>query len=361
MLGFALFLTACSLPRSAALQSEVVGEANRENPTIQVVPVTRELTPMLAHWPATGWKGHYNWLGADRGPDSAIITAGDEMEIVIWDNQENSLLSSNGTKATTIPKTTVSSSGSVFIPYVGDVMVRGLTTDDARELLQEKLEGIAPTAQVQLTVTPGRNNSVDVVAGVGVPGRYPLENRNTTILSVIAQAGGINPGLTHPLVHLHRGSASYETRAERLMADPARNVRLRGGDQIVVTEDDRSFNVLGAAGTQNVMNFVKEHLTAMEALSVMGGIQGQRADPKGVLILREYGPDQLAPGMEGPDLQQVVFTIDLTSADGLFAARQFRINPGDTLLATESPISAARTVIGLFGTVIGVTGTVNNL
>ncbi|MDR9395333.1 MAG: polysaccharide biosynthesis/export family protein [Roseovarius sp.] len=361
VLGLAVMLAGCSLPRSAALQSEIVNEANREEPTIQVVPVTREMTPMLADWPATGWDGYYRWFGNGRGPDSSIIRTGDELDIVIWDNQENSLLSSGGSKSTPIPATVVSSSGNVFIPYVGDVAVRGMTADAARERLQKKLEGIAPTAQVQLAVKPGRNNSIDMVAGVGSPGRYPLENRNTKILGVIAQAGGIIPALRHPLVRLQRGTESYETRAERLMADPARNVRVRGGDQIIVTEDDRTFNVLGAAGTQEVMNFRKESMSAMEALSAMGGLQGSRADPKGILVLREYEAEDLKPGTDGPDMQQVVFTMDLTSADGLFAARQFEINPDDTLLATESPISAARTIVGLFGTVIGVTSSANNL
>jgi len=54
-------------------------------------------------------------------------------------------------------------------------------------------------------------------------------------------------------------------------------------------------------------------------------------------------------------MQQVVFTFDLTSADGLFAARNFRINPNDTVLATESPITMAQTVFSLVGTAFGLT------
>ncbi len=102
-------------------------------------------------------------------------------------------------------------------------------------------------------------------------------------------------------------------------------------------------------------------MSAMEALSAMGGLQDSRADPKGILILREYDAEDLKPGLSGPDLRQVVFTVDLTSADGLFAARQFQIQPADTLLATESPVVAAQTILGLLGTVVGFTATANNL
>lgn len=51
----------------------------------------------------------------------------------------------------------------------------------------------------------------------------------------------------------------------------------------------------------------------------------------------------------------MVFAFDLTSADGLFAARKFEIEPGDTVLATESPVNNARTILGLVGTTFGLT------
>ena len=354
-------LAGCSLPRGAALQSEILSEQASGTPSFQVVEVTRARVAELAQWPVTGWAGHYHWFGRDRAPDSAVILTGDMLDMSVWESQENSLLAGMGSKMTTLPRMTVSESGTVFVPYVGDVEVRGLTEGAARNRLQTRLEEIAPAVQVQLAVTPGRNNAVDLVGGVASPGRYPLDSRATTILSVIAQGGGIDPGLRNPVVRLHRDGRGHDILAADLLRSPARNVRVRGGDQITIVEDDRSFNVLGAAGIQQVVPFERETLTAMEALSLMGGLQASRANPKGVLVLRDYAATDLGPGMAGPDMEQVVFTLDLTSADGLFAARQFRINPGDTVLATESPVTGARSILGLLGTVVGVTGTVNDL
>jgi len=319
------------------------------------------MTPVLDDWPATGWHGHYHWFSRDRGPDSNVIQVGDVVSIVVWESEDNSLLSAPGSNLVEMPEQEVSASGKVFLPYVGNLSLRGLTSDAARKRIQDRFEEIAPSAQVQISVVAGRNNSIDLVGGFAAPGSYPLESRNTKILSAIAQGGGVKDSLRNPLLRLHRGGKIYETPVDALLEDARRNVRLRGGDQIAVVEDDRSFNVLGAAGNQQVLYFEKENMSAMEALSAMGGLEASRANPKGVLVLREYEADDLKPGPSGPDMQQVVFTIDLTSADGLFAARQFQINPDDTLLATESPVNAARTILGLFGTVIGVTGTANNL
>ena len=355
-----LVAAACSLPGGAARQTDVLRPPESGSPAFQIVEVTRARVAELARWPVTGWSGGYHWPEAGRGPDSAVIRSGDLLDLSIWDSQENSLLATPDTRLTEVPTMTVTSSGAVFMPYVGEVVVGGLGTDEARARLQAALSDIAPSAQVQLAVEPGRNNTVDVVSGVGEPGRYPLESRNTRILSVLAEAGGIDPGLRHPLVVLQRDGHRFEARAETILREPARNVLMRGGDQVVVIEDDRSFNALGAAGTQKVIHFEKERMTAMEAVSAMGGLTASRADPKGLLILRDY-PVEALRAEPGPEMPQVVFSLDLSSADGLFAARAFPVHPGDTVLATESPVTRVQSVLGLFGTLVGIGATANTL
>jgi polysaccharide biosynthesis/export protein len=52
-------------------------------------------------------------------------------------------------------------------------------------------------------------------------------------------------------------------------------------------------------------------------------------------------------------MRNVIFTFDLTTAGGLFAARNFKVNPLDTVLATESPLAAVNTVFGLARSVVG--------
>jgi len=358
LLGLAL--GACSLPSGAALQGDVLRAQESEAAPFQVVAVTRANVDALARWPVTGWSGGYHWPQAGRGPDSAVIRSGDRVDISIWDTQENSLLATPDTRLTEVPTMTVNALGAVFMPYVGEVVVKGLTADKARARLQASLGDIAPSAQVQISVLPGRNNAVDVVAGVGTPGRYPLDSRNTRILSVLAGAGGIDAGLRHPLVVLQRRGQRYEVRAEALFGEPARNILMRGGDHLLVVEDSRSFNALGAAGEQKVIHFETESMTAMEAVSAMGGLRAARADPKGLLVLRDY-PAGALDAQPGPEQQQVVFTLDLSRADGLFAARAFPIHPGDTVLATESPVTRVQTILGLFGTVVGIGATTNNL
>lgn len=352
MLGLSV-LAACSTPRGAALQSEVLRGQNDENAEFQVVEITKETVAQVAHWPPTGWPGSYAWLPNSSGVNSPLIASGDKISLVIWDPQSNSLIAANGQRYVSLPNLTVSPEGTLFVPYVGDIEVRGKTPSQVRQEIETALAPTVPSAQVQLTVDVGRLNSVDVVTGVGRAGPYPLMDRNTTILSLIAQAGGISTNLRNPLVRLIRNGKTYEIRSESLFSDASKNVLLKGGDKVFVEEDRRYFTTLGATGREELIYFDREEVSAMEALSRVGGLVDARADPKGILVLRNYPESTLRQDMSGPQKTQVVFTIDLTTAGGLFAARSFEINPDDTILVTESPVVAATSIMGLIGTAFG--------
>jgi polysaccharide export outer membrane protein len=273
---------------------------------------------------------------------------------VIWDNQENSLLTPLDSKNVAINALTVSPDGTIFVPYINEVPVGGSTPERAREMIEERLEIVVPDAQVQLSVQVGPDNSVDAVRGFASPGSYPLPNRNFSVLGLVSAAGGISSELKNPLIRVIRDGTSYEIRADTLFERPATNVVLRGGDQVSVEEDQRYFVALGATGTETIVPFAKENITAIEALALLGGINDTRANPKGILVLREYSRKDLRSDGSGPVKTQVVFSIDLTSADDLFAARKFQINPQDLVMATESAVGSVRTVFGLIGSVVGV-------
>lgn len=350
-----LSVAACSLPRGAAVQSEVVREARADAPSFDVVAVTRDTVRRVAGWPATGWHGHFHWPAATDGSTASVIRTGDSLDVTIWDSQDNSLITNPGERFTRVEDVVVGPDGTIFLPYIERVSVRGLTPERVRGRLQSRLEAIAPSAQVQVGLTPGRDHSVDAVSGVVRPGSYPMPNRNYKVLNLLADAGGIPPSLRNPRVKLLRGSSTFQISAEELFKTASKNALLHPRDTVIVEEDTRAFVAIGASGTEDLIYFPKDTLTAMEAVSLMGGLNDARADPKGVLVLREYPSSAIRYDGTGPKLQQVVFTLDLTSADGLFAARNFAIYPDDTVLATESQVNSVRTVVGLVGAVFGLT------
>jgi polysaccharide export outer membrane protein len=354
LLFAALFgLAGCEdLPRGAPVQREIVAAAQGEVTDFAVYAVDRTLLASLADWPLTGER-RLSWIPTSGGARTQVIAPGDELEITIWDSNENSLLSSNGQRQVQIQALTVAPDGSVFVPYVGNTEVSGLTLQLAREHLQDEIDMVVPSAQVQLSLVEGRTNSVDLVGGVSAPGAYPLPDRNYTVLNLLAAGGGVQAGLVNPQIRLRRGGNIYGTSIERLYANPSLDTLLQGGDQVIVEEDRRYFLSLGAAGQQSQHRFTQEDVTALDAISIIGGVNSRRGDPGGILVLREYPASAVRSDGRGPSQSRVVFSLDLTSADGLFSARNFHIHSNDLVLVTESPITSAQTIFALIGSVFG--------
>lgn len=57
---------------------------------------------------------------------------------------------------------------------------------------------------------------------------------------------------------------------------------------------------------------------------------------------------------------RTIFTINLTTADGLFSAGQFQIRSGDVIYATESPTIVTRSILGMTALLFGVANQTNN-
>ncbi|TNJ40953.1 polysaccharide biosynthesis/export family protein [Phaeobacter sp. B1627] len=354
-LAVALLPAACSrLPGGAPASAEILKSAADADADFALYAVNRAFLPTVSQWPDTGNLQHLSWIGASRGPKTQIIQPGDRLSMQVWDSNANSLLTAGGQKVVQLQDMRVSANGSVFLPYVGDVNVTGLTPDLAREKLQTELEAIVPSAQLQLDVLEGRNNSVDLVSGVISPGTYPMPDRNYSVMGLIAAGGGIASGLNNPQIRLMRGGRLFGTSVGSLLNSPQKDTLLRGGDRVFVEEDERYFLSFGATGTEDLHIFTKDEVSAMDALSISGGFQDSKADPQGLLILREYPATAVAPGVRGPRQTRVVFTLDLTSADGLFSARNFLVHPGDLVMATESPVNDALTISSLIGNFFGV-------
>ena len=356
--GALMVLPGCALPRGAAQRREILAGADGPDPGLALYNVDSGFLEEMSGWPQPASYEHQGWVG--RGGPNGVpqIAVGDQLDLQIWDSDTPSLITGDEDRVSEMAGLRVDPQGEVFVPFVGDVRVAGMTANAARAQIQRRLETIVPSAQVQLALASGRRNSVDVVSGVQNPGRYPLEDRETSVLNIIAEAGGVS-GLRNPRVRLTRGQRSHVAPLERLQRDPSQDRLVRGGDKITVEEDERFFLALGATGREEVVEFDAEKVSALKALSLMGGVEGSRADPRGVLILRRY--PESAVGAGGPSHHRVVFSLDLTTADGLFSASEFAIAPGDLVLATEAPINSVREVLGLIGTSIGVGTRVRDL
>ncbi|RYG90481.1 polysaccharide export protein [Loktanella sp. IMCC34160] len=357
-------LSACAtLPRGAGLQSEVLAtssDAQSEPTGYAVAPVTRDLLAVYDAWPGDDAQRN-NWIGRVQQPANRIIAPGDTLQIVVWNAEDSGLLNAPGQRQVTLPDMRVSPSGEIFLPFVGTLRVAGMSPERARARVEEKYVEVSPSAQVQINLIEGRQSTVSLIGGVGAPGVYPLPDTDFTVMGLIAQGGGVASGLTNPQIRLHRDGRIFGTSVARMLDNPSLDTTLVGGDKVYVEGDDRYFLSLGAAGSEAIHPFPKDSVSALDALSMIGGVSDTRANPQGILILREYAQSTVRTnGQSGPPDARMVFIVDLTSADGLFSAGRFPVQSGDLIYVTESPVTAAQTVFGLIGSVFGLANQVSS-
>jgi protein involved in polysaccharide export with SLBB domain len=110
----------------------------------------------------------------------------------------------------------VSPSGTLFVPYVGEIKVQGMEPEQAEQAITEALQAkqIVKSPQVSLTVTNARNLSVMVLGAVTVPHQVPLF-APAPLSYVLAQVGPITvPASYHVLVAHRDGSAPADVELE---------------------------------------------------------------------------------------------------------------------------------------------------
>ena len=114
------------------------------------------------------------------------------------------------------------------------------------------------------------------------------------------------------------------------------DVAVRAGDTVIVERDRRAFVALGATGQRRVQ-FPSRDISALGALGLVGGLNTQLSDPRGIFVFRQERPDVAGKVAKG-GASRVAYVIDLTKPGGMFTADSFQMRDGDVLYVTEAPI-----------------------
>jgi polysaccharide export outer membrane protein len=171
----------------------------------------------------------------------------------------------------------VADDGTVSIPLAGNVPVAGMSPAQASGRIEAALKSanILVDPHVSITVTQSRSQRVSVLGQVGSPGRYAIES-NTSILDLLAQAGGITATGSDILYILRQDKTGKEVRypvdlkglAKGSSAVPT--VTLQGGDSVFVPKAEQ-FSIYGEVTTPGRYR-VEPGMTVIEAIARAGGI-----------------------------------------------------------------------------------------
>lgn len=129
--------------------------------------------------------------------------------------------------------------GDITLPLINDVHASGLTPDELKVLLTEKLKGFLNLPQVTVAVREINSRKVFVIGQVGHEGSYRI-NSTSTVLQVIAEAGGLREFANKKGIYVLRKENGLQSRLkfnyDKVIKgkDPKENILLQPGDTVVV-------------------------------------------------------------------------------------------------------------------------------
>lgn len=189
----------------------------------------------------------------------------------------------------------VSSSGTVALPLVGEISVRGLTVEEVRARIKAALErDYLRQATVNVTVAQARSQPISVIGAVQKSGTVYLSG-DWRLSQALAAAGGVTEANRGIAEIRRQSSLGLSDRLEiDLIAllrrgDESLDVPILAGDVInVIIATDITVYFLGAIGTQGAITIKgTERATLLTAIARAGGLTDRAASK--LVIRRDRG------------------------------------------------------------------------
>ncbi|MDQ1154651.1 polysaccharide biosynthesis/export family protein [Brevundimonas sp. SORGH_AS_0993] len=316
-----------------------------------LVPLTFEVTERIKQVPP---KFFGTLASASSEQPVDVIGEGDTLAISIYD-PSGSLFggASASSRATSIeggaqalPGAVVDRSGSVSVPFAGQIRVQGLTSTQAAAAIRRALVGKVANPQVMVAIAGNVSNSINVLGDVRQPGRVPVGVNRDRILDVIAAAGGSARSVDDLTISIQRDGRTYTAPLSAVTTQFAENVRLQRGDVINVQYKPRRFSTFGALNAVTQGDMPAGPMTLTGAMSKVGGLNTNTANARRVMVFRFERPEVAqALGITQPATPRgvpVVYELNFNDAASVFAATNMEVMPEDVIYVPLAGAAEAR-------------------
>tara|TARA_Y100001970_G_scaffold293937_1_gene444816 strand:+ start:1077 stop:2900 length:1824 start_codon:yes stop_codon:yes gene_type:complete len=166
----------------------------------------------------------------------------------------------------------VSRDGQLELPELGPVSVVGLSFNEAKELIENKVETELQGVNVSLTLTELRSINIYVLGEAYKPGAYTLSSLST-VTNALFVSGGVNEKGSLRNIQIKRQGKeikSYDLYDLLLYGDSSSDIRLQDGDAIFIPFIDNTFEAVGAFKRPYLYEFL-EGETIADAIMMAGG------------------------------------------------------------------------------------------
>ena len=272
-------------------------------------------------------------------PTAYAIEPGDILSIVVWDHPELNVGvapvpagagADQAPGATPVAGFIVDHEGMIQFPYAGQLKVAGLTQDQARNQLAQRLSKYIRNPNVTLRVQSYRSKRVYVDGEVKAPGLQAIIDIPMTLMEAINRSGGFLPSADQSQVLLTRGGETYRINLPQMVQRGVNpnSIMLANGDVVrVVSRDASKVFVSGEVVQPRALPMINGRLTLNEALGESGGINPLSGDAKQIYIVRKSSTDP------------VVYQLDAEQTGALALAESFDLEAKDVVYVAATPLT----------------------
>lgn len=332
-----LFLHGCVIvPGQHISQSSLTSSNAPESGHVKLVQITPELLAsnggMDSGTPIPPELMNYR-------PQPYHIGPGDMLYITVWDHPEltspagaQQQMGANGRL--------IRSDGTLFYPYVGTLKAEGMSIEQLREAITEKLKKEIPNPQVDVSVIAYGSQLITFQGAFTKSDPQQVTTIPLTLAQAVGSAGVDTANADLSDLVLTRDGQDYHLDLNSIDGkSSARGIYLKQGDRLFLSYNDhQEAFVMGEVNQPQAIIFKTRDLTLTQALGRAGGLNPITSDGKAVYVIRGVKDLAREPA--------TVFHLNAHSPAAFALADNFRVRPGDVVFVGPSGVTEWARVLG---------------
>lgn len=287
-----------------------------------------------------------------RNPElhSYRVGPGDVLQVIVYGQPE--LNNPMGTSSTDKSAgQLVNAEGNIYFPYAGLIHVAGMTRDQIRHELTNRLSAYILDPQVGVRVREFRSKRVFISGDIAKPCTVYITNVPLTVLRALDQCTTlVSSEKDGPFgiqaVRLIRDGEMTELSLNDLYQQ-TRPIPLQDGDKLIVDDSASRVFMVGEFEHQQALPYSTGGMMLGDAIADTGGINLGTADASSIYVIRGF----MEPNAEGTGRKLVlhprVFHLDASSVNALVLANNFRLQPRDVVYAAPASLVNFNRALGL--------------
>ena len=208
----------------------------------------------------------------------------------------------------------LNSTGTIRMPFLGEIKLAGLTPAEAEQKLADLLQpDYVVDPQVSVIVKEPRSRMFSIMGAVMKPGQYQMLEQ-ITLMTAIAGAGGLNLAKVGPTAIIQRSSAASDPKilpamvavdagdsspaasfqinvdlTPLMQGDTLHDIPIQPGDVINIPErEEKQFFVIGDVNRPGPFEFPQEYGIKLSRAIAMAGGPTRTSSIKSTALIRQH-------------------------------------------------------------------------